>query len=70
MGGFGDLLGGLAEALFGAAGEAGMERAGESVVEAGLGALGIGEDGRAEAPDGAVDRYLAGAPRALGINDI
>jgi len=67
MGGFGDLLGGLAGMLFGGA----AEGAGESVVEAGLGALGIrdGDDDAPNAVTGEVDRYLTGAPRVLGIND-
>ena len=71
MGGFGDLLGGLGEMLFGGAGELGIERAGETVVEGGLAALGIG-DARGEGYDAtaAVDRYLTGAPRVLNVNDI
>jgi hypothetical protein len=70
MGGLGDLLGGLGD-LFGGLGDMAGENVTETVIDAAFGALGGGDRGRAESDRTAtVDRRLAGAPRALNINDI
>ncbi len=69
MGGFGDLFGSLGD-LLGGLGDVVGERASEAVIEAGVGAFG-GDSGRASYDQTAtVDRRLAGAPRALNVNDI
>ncbi|MDQ6943267.1 MAG: hypothetical protein M3169_12240 [Candidatus Eremiobacteraeota bacterium] len=67
MGGFGDLFGALGELFGGVTGAVG-----EGAVEAVAGGVIEGVRGGEDAPDvdATYERYLAGAPRALNVNDL
>jgi len=66
MEGFGELFGAIGELFGGAA-----EFAGENVVEAVAGGfVDAAREGNETGPDAVYERYLAGAPRPLHVNDL
>ncbi len=70
MAGFGDLLGGLGDLIGGLVGAA-AEGAPEAVVAAGFEVLSGNDDGPERSERTATyARRLAGAPRALNVNDL
>ena len=68
MDGLGDLLGGLGDLIGGLVGSA-ADGAPEAIADVGAGML-AGDSGGARYEGATVARRLAGAPRALNVNDI